>query len=96
MHLFVHSARVLNHILPFQAIYWMFSFIVLPRRNESVDFQTAMAFDAAGIFEMGEPTPFFKLVKDVMSRHVAKLPRGHGRPRHIFKAAQQFAECTAT
>ena len=33
MHLFVHSGKLLNYILPYRAIYWLFSFIVLPRRN---------------------------------------------------------------
>ena len=33
MHWFVHSGKLLNHVLPYRAIYWLFSFIVLPRRN---------------------------------------------------------------
>ena len=33
MHWFVHSGKLLNYILPYRAIYWLFSFIVLPRRN---------------------------------------------------------------
>ena len=33
MHWFVHSGKLLSHILPYRALYWLFSFIVLPRRN---------------------------------------------------------------
>ena len=33
MHWFVHSGKFLSYILPYRALYWLFSFIVLPRRN---------------------------------------------------------------
>ena len=33
MHWFVHSGKLLAYVLPYRAIYWLFSFIVLPRRN---------------------------------------------------------------
>ena len=33
MHWFVHSGKFLSYILPYRALYWLFSFIVLPRRT---------------------------------------------------------------
>jgi pimeloyl-ACP methyl ester carboxylesterase len=33
MHFFVHSAKLLNFILPYRALYSLFSWIVLPRKN---------------------------------------------------------------
>jgi pimeloyl-ACP methyl ester carboxylesterase len=33
--LFVHSARFLNHFLPYRVMYNLFSFIVLPRKNHA-------------------------------------------------------------
>jgi pimeloyl-ACP methyl ester carboxylesterase len=95
----VHSARVLNHILPFQAIYWMFSFIVLPRRNHRMSRwifrrQSRRLTQLEYLKWVELYKPFFRLVKDVMSRHVAKPSLVvMGDQDHIFfKAAQQFAE----
>ena len=99
MHLFVHSARVLNHVLPFQAIYWMFSFIVLPRRNHRMSRwifrrQSRRLSQLEYLKWVELYKPFFKLVKDVMSRHVAKpsLVVMGDQDQIFFKAAEQFAE----
>ena len=63
--------------------------------HESWIFDGKSAFDAVGVLEMGGAVQaVFKLVKDVMSRHVAKPSLVvMGDQDHIFfKAAKQFAE----
>lgn len=98
MHWFVHSGKLLNHVLPYRAIYWLFSFIVLPRRNHRLSrwiFRRQSRTLTPGEYlkwvELYKP--FFQLIKAYVNRTVEK--RGlvvMGSQDHIFfGAAEKFA-----
>ncbi|MDE0979529.1 MAG: alpha/beta fold hydrolase [Flavobacteriales bacterium] len=99
MHWFVHSGKLLAYVLPYRAIYWLFSFIVLPRRNHRLSrhiFRRQSLRLTAGEYlkwlELYKP--FFKLVSEYLNRPVKK--KGlvvMGSQDHVFiKAAQRFAK----
>ena len=99
MHWFVHSAKLLAYVLPYRAMYWLFSFIVLPPRNHRLSryiFRRQSLRLTAGEYlkwlELYKP--FFKLVSEYLNRPVKK--KGlvvMGSQDHIFiKAAQRFAK----
>ena len=99
MHWFVHSGKLLNYILPYQAIYWLFSFIVLPRRNHRMSRwifrrQSRRLTPGEYLKWVELYKPFFRLVKAYVNRKVDK----HGlvvmgSQDHIFfGAAEKFAQ----
>ena len=99
MHMFVHSAKVLNFILPYRAIYWLFSFIVLPRRNHRLSRwifrrQSKKLSQGEYLKWVELYKPFFKLVRQYVQRPVMK--KGlvvMGDQDHIFfKAAERFTQ----
>jgi pimeloyl-ACP methyl ester carboxylesterase len=99
MHWFVHSGKFLSYILPYRALYWLFSFIVLPRRNhrlsryifrrQSRRLSTREYMKWIELYK-----PFFHLIRDYVNRPVMK--KGlvvMGSQDHIFfRAAKQFTE----
>ncbi|MBK12047.1 MAG: 2-succinyl-6-hydroxy-2,4-cyclohexadiene-1-carboxylate synthase [Crocinitomicaceae bacterium] len=98
MHWFVHSGKLLNYILPYQAIYWIFSFIVLPRRNHRMSRwifrRQSLRLTPREYLKWVELyKPFFHLIKQYVERRVDK--RGlvvMGSQDHIFfSAAEKFA-----
>lgn len=98
MHWFVHSGKLLSHILPYRALYWLFSFIVLPRRNhrlsryifrrQSKRLSTREYMKWIQLYK-----PFFNLAQEYIHRPVMK--KGllvMGSQDHIFlRAAKRFA-----
>lgn len=98
MHWFVHSAKFMTYILPYRAMYWLFSFIVLPRRNHRLSRHVfrrqSLRLTAVEYLKWMELyKPFFKLVSEYLNRPVLK--KGlvvMGSQDHIFiKAARRFA-----
>lgn len=98
MHWFVHSGKLLNYILPYRAIYWIFSFIVLPRRNHRMSRwifrRQSLRLTPGEYLKWVELyKPFFRLIKQYVERTVDK--RGlvvMGSQDHIFfGAAEKFA-----
>lgn len=98
MHWFVHSAKFLNYFLPYRAMYWLFSFIVLPRRNHRMSRyifrrQSRRLTQREYLKWVELYKPFFHLVGTYMNRPVAK--KGlvvMGDQDHIFfRAAERFA-----
>lgn len=98
MHWFVHSGKLLNYILPYRAIYWLFSFIVLPRRNHRLSRwifrRQSLRLTPGEYLKWVELyKPFFRLIKQYVERTVDK--RGlvvMGSQDHIFfGAAEKFA-----
>ena len=98
MHWFVHSGKLLNYILPYRAIYWIFSFIVLPRRNHRMSRwifrRQSLRLTPGEYLKWVELyKPFFRLIKQYVERTVDK--RGlvvMGSQDHIFfSAAEKFA-----
>lgn len=98
MHWFVHSGKLLNYILPYRAIYWLFSFIVLPRRNHRLSRwifrRQSLRLTPGEYLKWVELyKPFFRLIKQYVERTVDK--RGlvvMGSQDHIFfSAAEKFA-----
>ena len=99
MHWFVHSGKLLAYVLPYRAIYWLFSFIVLPRRNHRLSRyifrRQSLRLTAGEYLKWLELyRPFFKLVSEYLNRPVKK--KGlvvMGSQDHVFiKAAQRFAK----
>jgi len=98
MHLFVHSAKLLNEILPYRAIYWLFSFIVLPRSNHRLSRyifrrQSKRLTQGEYLKWVELYKPFFALIREYVNRPVMK--KGlvvMGDQDHIFfRAAERFA-----
>ena len=98
MHLFVHAAKAMNYLLPYRAMYWLFSFIVLPRRNHRLSRyifrrQSRRLSQREYLKWVELYKPFFKLVAQYVNRPVDK--KGlvvMGDQDHIFfRAAERFA-----
>ena len=98
MHWFVHSAKLLAHVLPYRAMYWLFSFIVLPRRNHRLSryifrLQSKRLSSNEYLKWVELYKPFFSLIRDYVDRPVMK--KGlvvMGSQDHIFfRAAERFA-----
>tara|TARA_Y100000766_G_scaffold272010_1_gene271372 strand:+ start:928 stop:1797 length:870 start_codon:yes stop_codon:yes gene_type:complete len=98
MHAFVHCGKLLTNIIPFRAFYFIFSFIVLPRKNhrlsryifrrQSKRMTTVEYLKWVQLYK-----PFFRLIKAYVAR---ELPRPclivMGDQDHIFgNAAKKFA-----
>jgi len=99
MHWFVHSGKLLSFILPYQALYWLFSLIVLPRRNHRLSRyifrrQSRRLSTREYLKWIELYKPFFHLIKDYVNRPVMK--KGlvvMGSQDHIFfRAAKRFTE----
>lgn len=99
MHWFVHSGKILSKILPYRALYWLFSFIVLPRRNHRLSRyifrrQSRRLSSREYLKWLELYKPFFLLVKDYVNRPVMK--KGlvvMGSQDHIFfRAAKRFTQ----
>lgn len=99
MHMFVHSAKFLNIFLPYRAMYWLFSFIVLPRKNHRLSRyifrrQSKRLTQREYLKWVELYKPFFRLVRDYVHRPVDK--KGlvvMGDQDHIFfRAAARFAQ----
>jgi pimeloyl-ACP methyl ester carboxylesterase len=99
MHAFVHSAKALNYVLNFRTIYWLFSWIVLPRRNHRLSRfvfrrQSRRLTNAEYLKWVELYKPFFKLIKEYMERPVTR--KGlvvMGNQDHIFfRASARFCE----
>lgn len=99
MHMFVHSAKLLNWVLPYRAIYWLFSFIVLPRSNHRLSRyifrrQSKRLTQREYLKWVELYKPFFGLIRDYVNRPVTK--KGlvvMGDQDHIFfRAAERFAQ----
>ena len=99
MHWFVHSGKFLSYILPYRALYWLFSFIVLPRRNHRLSryifrrqSRRLTAREYMKWIELYKP--FFHLIRDYVNRPVMK--KGlvvMGSQDHIFfRSAKRFTE----
>ena len=98
MHWFVHSGKLLNYILPYRAIYWLFSFIVLPRRNHRLSRwifrRQSLRLTPGEYLKWVELyKPFFRLIKQYVERTVDKTGLVvMGAQDHIFfGAAEKFA-----
>lgn len=98
MHFFVHAAKAMNYLLPYRAMYWLFSFIVLPRRNHRLSRyifrrQSRRLSQREYLKWVELYKPFFKLVAQYVNRPVDK--KGlvvMGDQDHIFfRAAERFA-----
>ena len=98
MHLFVHTGKALNYVLPYKALYWLFSFIVLPRKNHRLSRyifrrQSRRLSQREFLKWVELYKPFFKLVAQYVNRPVEK--KGlvvMGDQDHIFfRAAERFA-----
>ena len=98
MHVFVHSAKALSFILPYRAMYWLFSFIVLPRKNHRLSrfvfrMQSKKLTHREYMKWVGLYKPFFRLVGAYIDRNVTcKGLVVMGSQDHIFmSAAARFA-----
>jgi pimeloyl-ACP methyl ester carboxylesterase len=98
MHWFVHSAKLMTYILPYRLMYWLFSFIVLPRKNHRLSRyvfrRQSLRLTSVEYLKWVELyKPFFKLISEYFNRPVNK--KGlvvMGSQDHIFmKSAQRFA-----
>ena len=97
MHFFVHSAKMLNYMLPYRKLYNIFSFIVLPRDNHRF---SRMVFQRQ--FQrltrqeylkwVGLYRHFFRALRQYFHRPVDKLSLVvMGDQDHVFfKAAEKF------
>ena len=99
MHWFVHSGKFLSYILPYRALYWLFSFIVLPRRNHRLSRyifrrQSRRLTTREYMKWIELYKPFFHLIRDYVNRPVMK--KGlvvMGSQDHIFfRSAKRFTE----
>lgn len=98
MRAFVHSAKMLSWVLPYRAMYWLFSFIVLPRKNHRLSRfvfrrQSKSLTHREYLKWVGLYKPFFRLVGAYVCRNVeAKGLVVMGSQDHIFmRAAAKFA-----
>lgn len=97
MRLFMDSAKLLNYILPYRALYNMFSWIVLPRKNHRFSrmifrIQSKKLTPKEYLRWVGLYNDFFKKLKEYFYRPVEKASLVvMGDQDHVFfKAARQF------
>ncbi|MEQ8705949.1 MAG: alpha/beta hydrolase [Phaeodactylibacter sp.] len=97
--LFVHSAKFLNHFLPYRAIYNLFSWVVLPRRNHRRSrrmfrMQSQKLSPNEYLKWVGLYKDFFRLLSRFFNRELRNLSLVvMGDQDHVFfKAAQRFAQ----
>ncbi len=96
--LFVHSAKFLNHFLPYRAIYNLFSWVVLPRRNHRRSrrmfrLQSQKLTPKEYLKWIGLYRDFFRLLRQFFNRELRNLSLVvMGDQDHVFfSAAQRFA-----
>ncbi|MEN0005778.1 MAG: alpha/beta hydrolase [Bacteroidota bacterium] len=94
---FVHSAKFLNYFLPYRAIYNLFSFVVLPRKNHRFSRQifrqqSKKLTPNEYLKWVGLYKDFFRLLKNFFNRELQTLSLVvMGEEDHVFfKAAQKF------
>jgi len=99
MHFFVHSAKVLNYVLPYRSLYSIFSWIVLPRKNHSFSRrvfkrQFAKLSRDEYLKWVGLYKHFFRCLREYFYKPVEKLSLVvMGEEDHVFLgAAQKFAK----
>jgi len=97
--LFVHSAKLLNYILPYRAIYNLFSWVVLPRRNHKQSrrifrMQSQKLSPKEYLKWVGLYKDFFRLLRRFFQRELRNLSLVvMGDQDHVFfGAAKRFAE----
>ncbi|NQX92522.1 MAG: alpha/beta hydrolase [Flavobacteriales bacterium] len=97
MKVFMHSAKVLNYILPYRVLYNIFSWIVLPRKNHRFSRmifrnQSKRLSPKEYLRWVGLYNDFFKKLKEYFYRPVEKNSLVvMGEQDHVFfKAARQF------
>lgn len=97
--LFVHSAKFLNHFLPYRAIYNLFSWVVLPRRNHRRSrrmfrMQSQKLSPKEYLKWIGLYKDFFRLLSRFFNRELRNLSLVvMGDQDHVFfKAAKRFAQ----
>ncbi len=97
--LFVHSAKFLNHFLPYRAIYNLFSWVVLPRRNHRRSrrmfrMQSQKLSPKEYLKWVGLYKDFFRLLRQFFNRELRNLSLVvMGDQDHVFfKAAKRFAQ----
>lgn len=97
--LFVHSAKFLNYILPYRAIYNLFSWIVLPRRNHRRSrrmfrMQSQKLSPKEYLKWVGLYKDFFRLLHRFFTRELRNFSLVvMGDQDHVFfQAAQRFAQ----
>ena len=99
MHWFVHSGKFLSYILPYRALYWLFSFIVLPRRNHRLSRyifrrQSRRLTTREYMKWIELYKPFFHLIRDYVNRPVMKkgLVVMSSQDHIFFRSAKRFTE----
>ncbi|NBC08617.1 MAG: alpha/beta fold hydrolase [Bacteroidetes bacterium] len=97
--LFVHSAKLLNYILPYRAIYNLFSWVVLPRRNHRQSrrifrMQSQKLSPKEYLKWIGLYRDFFRLLKRFFQRELRNISLVvMGDQDHVFfRAAERFAK----
>lgn len=98
MHFFIHSAKVLNFVLPYRSLYSLFSWIVLPRKNHQFSRRVfKRQFQKLSREEylrwVGLYRHFFRALREYFYRPVDKLSLVvMGEQDHVFlAAARHFA-----
>jgi len=95
--MFVHSAKFLNHFLPYRVMYNLFSFIVLPRRNHAPSrrmfrLQSQKLAPHEYLKWVGIYKDFFHLLKNFFNQELEKISLVvMGDQDHVFfEAARRF------
>jgi pimeloyl-ACP methyl ester carboxylesterase len=97
--LFVHSAKLLNYILPYRVMYDLFSWLILPRKNHQkarriFRLQSKKLLPADYLKWVELYKEFFILLKDFFHREIDALSLViMGDEDHVFlKSAKRFVE----
>lgn len=95
--LFVHSAKFLNYFLPYQAMYNLFSWVVLPRKNHAESrrvfrLQSQKLNQTEYLKWIGLYKDFFRLLKDYFKQELQSISLVvMGEQDHVFfEAAKKF------
>jgi len=95
---FVHSAKYLSYILPYQAIYYIFSWVVMPRKNHKFSRQifrrqSKKLSPEEYLKWVGLYKDFFRLLKAFFHQPLRNLCLvAMGEQDHVFlEAARRFA-----
>ena len=97
--IFVHSAKLLNHVLPYRMMYDMFSWLILPRKNHQkarrifrLQSQKLLPADYLKWVELYKE--FFVLLRSFFNREIRSMSLVvMGEEDHVFiKAARRIVE----
>jgi pimeloyl-ACP methyl ester carboxylesterase len=98
IHLFVHTAKLLNYLLPYRVMYDLFSWIVLPRNNHAFSrrlfrLQSRRLSPSEYLKWVGLYKDFFRLLHRFFNRELRKMSLVvMGAEDHVFfRAAKRFA-----